>query len=143
MLQRRSTRWIEARGLTAVRALAVLTAAGCCLGAAAYAATRGGPVDQQGSVSRPLKPRLIEHPDPVTTVVTAEFDFVQPSRPPARANPGNPLRFRCRLDRAEWSWCRPPARLRGLGPGRHRFEVRAVNAGGRSGPAATYGWRLH
>jgi hypothetical protein len=118
----------------------ILAVVGCCLGAAAaYAATRP---DTAGQASRPLQPRFTEHPDPVTTVATARFDSVQPSRPPARAKPGNPLRFECRLDGGSWERCQPPVNLDGLSFGRHHFEVRAVNASDRSGPAAGFAWRI-
>jgi len=78
----------------------------------------------------------------VTTATTARFDSAQPSRPPARANPGNPLRFECRLDDGDWERCRPPVSFDDLGLGPHRFEVRAVNASGRYGPADGFVWRI-
>jgi hypothetical protein len=117
---------------------------GCCLGAAAYAATRPNAVDQQQEqiISRPLQPRLTEHPESVTTIAVANFDVSQPGRPPRQANPGHLLRFQCRLDGGEWEPCRPPVRFDHLGLGRHRFEVRASNDAGRSGPAAAFEWRL-
>jgi hypothetical protein len=115
---------------------------GCCLGAAAYAATRPDLGDQQRSASRPLQPRLTEHPEPVTTETSASFDLSQPGRPPRRANPGHSLRYQCQLDGGEWEPCRLPTRFGGLDLGRHRFEVRAVDDAGRSGPAASFEWRL-
>jgi hypothetical protein len=120
----------------------ILAAIGCCLGAAAYAATRPDPVGQAGDGSHPLQPRLTEHPDRVTAEATARFDSAQPGRPGPRAKPGNPLRFECLLDNGDWEPCGRPVNFSGLRPGPHQFELRAVNAGGRSGPAARFTWRV-
>jgi hypothetical protein len=120
----------------------ILAAAGCCLGAVAFAATRPDTVGRARGASHPLQPRLTEHPDRVTTEATARFDSAQPSRPAARAEPGNPLRFECRLDDGGWELCRPPVSFDDLSLGLHRFELRAVNASGRSGPAAGFAWRI-
>jgi hypothetical protein len=120
-----------------------LAAVGCCLAAAAYAATRPQATGDGSGIWRPLQPRLTEYPDEVSTATTAEFAFAQPPRPPTRARPGgSPLRFECRLDRDEWEPCRSSLELRDLRPGRHRFEVRAVNSHERRGPAADREWRI-
>jgi hypothetical protein len=114
---------------------------GCCLGAAALAATRSEDSGRERS-SHPLQPRLTEYPDRVTTAVDARFDSVQPGRPPALAVPGKPLRLECRLDGGDWERCRLPTRFTDLDLGQHRFDVRAVNSAGRFGPAATFVWRV-
>jgi hypothetical protein len=119
----------------------ILTAIGGFLGAAAFAATRSDSAGGLGA-SHPLQPHLVEYPDRVTTVATARFDSVQPGRPPARAKPGNPLGLECRLDGGDWESCRPPVSFTDLDLGTHSFELRAVNAAGRSGPAARFVWRL-
>jgi hypothetical protein len=120
-----------------------LAAVGFCFAAAAYAATRPPVTGDERGTWRPLQPRLTEYPDPVSTATTAEFAFVQPPRPPARARPGgSPPRHECRLDLGEWEPCRSSLELRGLRPGGHRFEVRAINAQGRRGPAADREWRV-
>jgi hypothetical protein len=120
----------------------VLAAVGCCLGAAAFAATRPDIASRQGSNSGPLQPRITEHPEPMTTITVANFDISQPGRPPRSANRGYSLRYQCRLDGGEWEACRLPARFAGLGLGRHRFAVRAVNENNDSSPAASFGWRV-
>jgi hypothetical protein len=120
----------------------ILAAIGCCLGAAAFAATRPDPVGRNPDGSHPLQPRLTESPDRVTTETTARFDSSQPGRPPARARPGKPLSFECRLDDEGWERCGKPVSFDRLRPGVHRFELRAVNAAGRWGPAARYAWRI-
>lgn len=138
-----SRRWLSRGSGTAVRALVALTAVGCCLAAAAYAATRPQATGGGKETWRPLQPRLTEYPDEVSTATVAEFAFVQPPRPSARARPGgSPLRFECRLDLDEWEPCRSSLELRDLRPGRHRFEVRAINAQERRGPAADREWRV-
>jgi hypothetical protein len=122
--------------------LIVLAVVGCCLGAAALAATRSNTSGRVRLVTHPLQPRLTEYPDRVTTAVNARFDSVQPGRPPARAEPGKPLGQECRLDRGDWERCRLPVSFADLDLGQHRFDVRAVNTAGRFGPAATYVWRV-
>ena len=119
-----------------------LAAVGCCLAAAAYAATRPAASRSRPSGSRPLAPRIIEEPDSVTTADFALFDFVQPGRPAAHARSGKPLHFQCRLDDDDWEPCQAPLRLRDLRTGRHAFKVRAVNAAGRKGPTTSVSWRV-
>lgn len=41
-------------------------------------------------------------------------------------------RFLCKVDRHRWRGCRSPLRLKRLRPGRHLFQVKAVNGGGES-----------
>ena len=142
MPRRRSKRWRQRGGGTVIRALLLLAAVGCCLAAAAYAAS--GPDDaaegQRGS--RPLVPRLTDHPDSVTTETVARFDFAARPRPASRAKPGHPLDFQCRLDDDAWDACRAPVPVDGLRDGHHRFQVRAINRGGRPGEPAVFDWRV-
>jgi hypothetical protein len=120
----------------------ILIAVGCCLAAAAYATTRSAPpASEPGEGSRPLRPRILVHPDPVTAEATATFDFSQPGRPPRRAHPGPRLRIECRLDDGPWEPCVGPVNLSGIDRGTHRFAVRAVNRAGNESPAADFVWR--
>ena len=122
-------------GATAVRITVILAAVGCCLAAAAYATTRSAPpASESGEGSRPLRPRITVHPEPVTGEAIATFDFAQPGRPPRRARPGPPLRIECRLDDGAWEACVGPVTLTGIGRGTHRFAVRAVNRAGNESP---------
>jgi hypothetical protein len=121
----------------------VLAVVGCFLAAAAYAATAPGGGDDVGrGATRPLQPRLLETPPRTSDERSAEFSFAQPQRPPARARPGRPLQYECRLDEGGWEKCESPSVVRGLGLGRHGFEVRATNSAGRSGPPAGRVWRV-
>lgn len=43
-------------------------------------------------------------------------------------------RFRCKVDRHAWKSCRSPLRLKKLSRGRHKLEIRAVNAVGTAEP---------
>jgi hypothetical protein len=43
-------------------------------------------------------------------------------------------KFRCKVDRHRWKRCRSPLQLRKLSRGRHRLEIRAVNAVGTPEP---------
>lgn len=141
MLGGRSRRSLGS-GATAVRITAILIAVGCCLAAAAYATTRSAPpASEPGEGSRPLRPRILVHPDPVTAEATATFDFSQPGRPPRRARPGPRLRIECRLDDGPWEPCVGPVDLSGIDRGTHRFAVRAVNRAGNESPVADFVWR--
>ena len=42
--------------------------------------------------------------------------------------------FQCRLDGGKFAKCHSPQVYTGLKPGKHRFEVRAINSAGRSDP---------
>jgi hypothetical protein len=126
-------------GGAAARTMAILVAVGCCLAGAAYAATR--PADPDGGDRTPLQPRFLERPDPVTAEKVAEFDFAQPQRPAGKARPGLPLIYECRLDDGPWEECEGPVSLSGIGPGNHRFAVRAVNHSGTASPTASIEWR--
>jgi hypothetical protein len=53
-----------------------------------------------------------------------------------------PLRFECRLDKRKYRSCRSPKTYRNLKPGRHRFRVRAVGAGGTDSSPATRAFRI-
>jgi hypothetical protein len=128
-------RWIGRGSGTAVPALVAFTAVGCCLAAAAYAAIRTV-AGEAPRATRPLQPRITTHPDPMASA-TAYFDWVQPPRPAAKANPGHSLGFQCRLDDDGWTACQAPFETRRLGPGRHRcLELAAAQGAARAGQAA-------
>ena len=78
----------------------------------------------------------------MTDADSARFDSIQPNRPAARAQPGNPPSFECRLDGSEWDVCRLPTTFTDLDLGQHRFGVRAVNSADRAGPAAEFTWQI-
>jgi hypothetical protein len=50
--------------------------------------------------------------------------------------------FECRLDRAGWSNCRSPRRLRKLKPGKHTFRVRAIRSGLIDRTPASFSWTV-
>ena len=52
----------------------------------------------------------------------------------ATGQPGT--KFFCRLDKKPWGACSSPTKLKRLKPGRHKFQVKAVNAVGTPGVAA-------
>jgi hypothetical protein len=50
--------------------------------------------------------------------------------------------FECKLDKAPWRRCASPKTVRGLAPGKHVFQVRAMDATGNHGPADRVIWRV-
>jgi hypothetical protein len=68
-----------------------------------------------------------------TTDATAVFLFSAPGS----------AGFSCRLDGGPWSACGSPQTYSGLGLGRHRFEVTAVDAAGNQDPTpAEHAWQV-
>jgi hypothetical protein len=141
-MRRERSRRSKLRGMTAARVIAILAAVGCCLAAAAYATTTrpAGRGSEEGG-SRPLRPRIVLHPETVTAEPTAEFDFAAQGRPPRRAKAGPRPSFECKLDDDAWAGCVGPLTLRGIARGTHTFAVRTVNQAGNEGPATSFAWR--
>jgi hypothetical protein len=129
------------RSMTAARVIAILAVVGCGLAAAAYATTRPTGRGPEDGGSRPLRPRIVLHPETVTAEATAEFDFAAQGRPPRRARSGPAPSFECRLDDEAWDECQGPLTLRGISRGAHVFAVRAVNQAGNASPTTTFNWR--
>jgi hypothetical protein len=50
--------------------------------------------------------------------------------------------FECALDGATFASCQSPVVLSAMTEGDHRFEVRAIDAAGNQGPAASYAWSV-
>lgn len=120
-----------------LRALIGLIGIGACFAGVAYAATKHqagtGSPDRKVRSGRLPKPKIGDHPDPQSPSTTAKFSFT--SRMPG-------VQFECRLDRAPWKACRPPAGFRRLAVGRHRFSVRAVDRQGRHSAPAKVRWTV-
>jgi PKD repeat protein len=51
-------------------------------------------------------------------------------------------KFECRLDKAGWSDCKSPKKLKKLKPGKHTFRVRAVNGELFDSTPASYSWTV-
>ncbi|MCO5316150.1 MAG: class A beta-lactamase-related serine hydrolase [Solirubrobacterales bacterium] len=92
-------------------------------------------VDQDGIELSVVKRRFrVDTVPPKSRIGTAPRRLIRTIERTVRAVVGfrgrhGAKRFECRLDRAGWSPCRPPFRRR-VGPGRHRFAVRAIDAAG-------------
>jgi hypothetical protein len=90
------------------------------------------------------------------SVYTWVVDLTPPPAPSIAGGPASPtnsagasfvfsdseggLSFGCQLDGGAFSSCSNPAGYSGLGDGAHAFAVRATDAAGNTGPAASYGW---
>jgi CSLREA domain-containing protein len=103
------------------------TAGGSAAGAA------GGTVNPPGSIGRPagaIRPQttIVGNPKGSSRRRSVRFEF--------KADEAGSV-FLCRLDRKPFDLCKSPKRYRGLKPGRHVFEVRAVDPTGHvdSSPA--------
>ena len=68
-------------------------------------------------------------PDDPTNQTSATFEF----------SADEPATFECRLDGGDWGACEP---YTNLADGRHTFQVRATDAAGNPGPAASYSWTI-
>jgi HYDIN/CFA65/VesB-like, Ig-like domain len=79
------------------------------------------------------KVSIVHHPARRTTFRRAVFWL--------RGSP-TATRFACKLDDSEFKICESPVRYRGLGGGRHRFAVRALDSDGRWGPPRVFRWRI-
>jgi hypothetical protein len=95
----------------------------------ATVAASGGPV---GGRSAP-ETKIAKHPRKKTTSRTAKFTFNSDQ-------PGSS--FECRLGKASFKLCRSPFKHK-LKPGRHSFQVRAINASGMVDPSpAVFRWAV-
>jgi hypothetical protein len=103
-----------------------------------------------GEVPRSSGPDPIPIPDllaPDTLIDDAPRAVVRSSRPRRRVRfefsaTEDGARFECRLDDADFAACESPQRLR-VGPGRHRFRVRAIDAAGNADATpAQRAWRV-
>lgn len=86
-----------------------------------------------GAAPIPLTPAGLAYVAPLTRITFGPAFKTRRRRPvfrfaDATGQPGT--RFICRVDRRRWRRCGSPARLRGLGRGRHVFKVKARNAVG-------------
>jgi hypothetical protein len=43
--------------------------------------------------------------------------------------------FRCKLDKGRWNACESPRKIKGLKRGKHKFQVRAIDAAGNKDPS--------
>ena len=81
----------------------------------------------------PPTPVLTATPDPSTTATSVSFAFTD-------GEAG--VRFECSLDDNDWRTCTSPKGYSGLDTGRHRFDVRALDAVGNHSRPATYAWTI-
>lgn len=82
----------------------------------------------------PPRTKITARPSKRTRSHRARFEFES-----SEAGSG----FRCTVDGKPSRPCKSPAKLRGLGLGRHRFSVAAVDASGNADPSpADYRWKV-
>ncbi len=81
----------------------------------------------------PPPPAIADAPRTATTATTATFVF-------SDSEPG--LSFECQRDGGAFSACASPKTYTGLANGSHSFAVRATDAAGNTGAAATRSWTV-
>ena len=74
--------------------------------------------------------QIVSHPASASRATDAAFGFS------SEAN----ARFECRLDNTNFAACSSPAAYNALGEGNHTFQVRATDAAGNIGAAASFSW---
>jgi hypothetical protein len=78
--------------------------------------------------------RITSGPDAVVTSSDAVFTFTVDESGAV---------LECQLDSQGWKVCAPPARVQGLAPGPHRFQVRATGTDGNStATPASWSWKV-
>jgi hypothetical protein len=113
-----------------------------------------GQLFRSGSQTGPFSPFIGSGTDLVFRVLATDAAAPQteivggPRRRTARRRAkfrwraSEPAEFECRLDRGRFEPCDPPDRVR-VGPGRHRFRVRAIDLAGNVDPTpARRTWRV-
>lgn len=110
------------------------------LPAAGLSAERGAieVLAKQGPVPPPeptLPPdtKITGKPGKKTKAKNATFKFVS-------SLPGS--KFECRLDKAGWTDCRSPKKLKKLKPGKHTFKVRAIKGDLIDPTPASHTWTV-
>lgn len=83
---------------------------------------------EENRIPPPVTPetKIDKHPGKRTSSTTAKFAF---SSSEAAGT------FRCKLDHAAFKPCRSPRTFKNLGPGKHTFEVEAIDAKGKADPS--------
>lgn len=84
-------------------------------------------------------------PGPQAAITKAPKDRVETKRKRKRVklafSANEPATFECSLDGGPFAACTSPFRAK-VKRGKHRFEVRAIDAGGNAGAAVTDTWRV-
>ncbi|GAB3259965.1 hypothetical protein [Nocardioides dilutus] len=77
---------------------------------------------------------ITKHPKKKTRSHTAKFVF--------KSNePGST--FKCKLDKKKWKKCKSPTKYQNLKVGKHKFQVRAIDAAGNLDPTpAVWKWKI-
>jgi hypothetical protein len=98
----------------------------------------------------PVKPATTAEPEPDPDRTAPTVTIL--SRPPAQTTSGEAsisfraseqgASFQCRLDAAPYHACLSPVAYQGLGIGQHAFSVRARDAAGNTGAAASVRWTI-
>jgi CSLREA domain-containing protein len=79
---------------------------------------------------------------PTAAIDAGPADPSNDRAPSLEFSAGEAASFECRLDAGEWGACTSPHALSELGDGAHSFHVRATDAAGNRGGAASYDWTV-
>jgi len=79
---------------------------------------------------------------PITTIASSPLSPTNDTTATFGFFGSEPASFACRLDGGSFGSCASPQGYSGLAEGSHTFDVRATDAAGNTGPAASFSWTI-
>jgi Big-like domain-containing protein len=100
-------------------------------------------IDLAGNTLNSVKQTItIDNTPPTTTITAKPANPINSTSATFSFTASEPATFQCQLDGSAFASCSTPATYSGLAVGSHTFAVRATDAIGNVGVAATYTWTI-
>lgn len=100
------------------------------------------PTDASTQGPCPLAPPQVDDVRPRTTITAKPAKRTKSRKASLAFSADEPAVFECSLDGAAFTGCSSPKKYRRLSRGRHRFDVRAIDAAGNTGESVGVSWRV-